>query len=310
MAEKKKTAKTAPKSRVDARKKVNEGKVLAEEKSEPRAKKAAVAENATTTRKSTTKKSAGTKAGAGSVTEKASRKSAVSKSGETSAEKSGGMAYGNAGANPGGIDSANGSAGDVNAAKEIIYSLQAGTPIFVKTADICSAFGKTNQWIGQLTAQGTIHKTKTKYGSLYNLFDTVCDYCSYLEERAKKINEDEAEVEHRRKLAEAKLKESKAFVADLEAKEFQGKMHRSEDVAAMTADLLFFIRGSLLALAGRCAADCAACSDPAQVQKIIEREVFSILEELSEYSYDPQKYDERVRRRAKREVSDDESEEE
>ena len=48
MAEKKKAAKTAPKSRVDARKKVNEGKVLAEEKSEPRAKKAAVAENATT----------------------------------------------------------------------------------------------------------------------------------------------------------------------------------------------------------------------------------------------------------------------
>lgn len=192
-----------------------------------------------------------------------------------------------------------------SSAKQVIFSLEAGTPIFVKTADICTATGKTNQWIGQLTAQGVIHKSKTSHGSLYSLFDTIRAYCAMLEERAKKEDEDVAEIEIKRKKAEAKLKESKATVAELEAKEFQGKMHRSEDVQAMTADLLYFVRGGLIALAGRCASECAASSEPAEVQKIIEREVFAILQDLSNYKYDKKRYDELVRQRMKRELEAD-----
>lgn len=194
---------------------------------------------------------------------------------------------------------------------EVIFSLRAGTPIYVKTADICSAFGKTNQWIGQLTAQGVIHKSQTSHGSLYEIFDTVRSYCAYLEERAKKVDEDTAELELRRKKADAEYKESKAIVAELEAAEYQGTMHRSEDVQKMTADLLFAVRGALRALAGRCATDCAACSSPAEVQKIIEREVSEILKDLSEYKYDRKKYDELVRQRMKREeLREDEEDDE
>lgn len=185
---------------------------------------------------------------------------------------------------------------------EVIFSLRAGTPIFVKTADICSAIGKTNQWVGQLTSQGVIHKSDTKHGSLYNLFETIKAYCAYLEERVKRVDEDTAELDVRRKRAEAEFKEAKATVAMLEADEFQGKMHRSEDVQAMTADLLFFVRGSITALAGRCATDCAASSDPAEIQKIIEREVYDILKDLSEYKYDPKRYDELVRQRMNRDT--------
>lgn len=188
---------------------------------------------------------------------------------------------------------------------KVIYSLDAGTPIFVTAADICTAFDKTKSRISQITGDGIIHKTQTNYGALYNLFDTVRAYCSYLESRAKKADEDTAELELRRKQAEAKLKESKATVAELEAAEFQGKMHRSEDVQAMTADLLYYVRGSLKALAGRCATDCAASSEPAEVQKIIEREVFEILKDLSEYKYDRKRYDELVRQRMKRTIDED-----
>ncbi|MCI8603673.1 MAG: hypothetical protein HFE79_05960 [Ruminiclostridium sp.] len=180
---------------------------------------------------------------------------------------------------------------------QVIFSLRAGTPIFVKTADICAATGKTNQWIGQLTAQGVINKTQTSHGSLYSLFDTIKAYCTMLEDRAKKLDENTSEIEKRKKQAETKLKESKALVEEMKANEFQGKMHRSEDVQAMTADLLYFIRGSLVALAGRCATECAASSEPAEVQKIIEREVFSILSELSEYKYSKKRYEELVRQR-------------
>lgn len=188
---------------------------------------------------------------------------------------------------------------------QVIYLLEAGRPIFVTAADICTALGKTKSRISQMTGDGTIHKTKTNYGSLYNLFETVRTYCKYLESRTKKENEDTAKLELRRKQAEAKLKESKATVAELEAAEFQGKMHRSEDVQAMTADLLYYVRGSLKALAGRCATDCAASSEPTEVQKIIEREVFEILKDLSEYKYDRKRYDELVRQRMKRSVDED-----
>lgn len=190
------------------------------------------------------------------------------------------------------------------APQQILFSLQAGTPIYVKTADICAAFGISNQWVGQLTSQGTIHKTKTSHGMLYELFATVKAYCRYLEERPKKAPEDIAEAERKRKVAEAKIKESKAVVAELQAKEFQGKMHRSEDVQAMTADLLYFVRGSLLALPGRCATDAAACDDPNEVQKILEKEVFAILDDLSNYEYSKKKYDECVRQRMKRDSVD------
>lgn len=190
------------------------------------------------------------------------------------------------------------SAVPADGAGEVIFSLNAGTPIYVKTADICAATGKTNQWIGQLTSQGVIHKTKTNHGALYNLFETIKDYCAMLEGRVKKPDTDASVIELRRKEAEAKLKESKALIAELEAKEFQGKMHRSEDVQAMTAELLYYVRGSLIALAGRCATKCAATSEPAEAQKIIEQEVFAILKDLSEYRYDKKRYDELVRQRA------------
>lgn len=190
-----------------------------------------------------------------------------------------------------------GTAAPVSETGQVIFSLQAGTPIFVKTADICAATGKTNQWIGQLTSQGIINKTLTSHGALYSLFDTIKAYCAMLEDRAKKLDENTSEIEKRKKRAETKLKESKALVEEMKANELQGKMHRSEDVQTMTADLLYFIRGSLVALAGRCATECAASSEPAEVQKIIEREVFSILNELSEYKYSKKRYEELVRQR-------------
>lgn len=185
-------------------------------------------------------------------------------------------------------------------AAEIIYSLKAGAQIYVKTADIVAATGKTTSWIRDITARGIIKETSTKHGTLFNLIPTMRAYCATLE--ARRHDEDTADVELKRKKAEAKLKESKATIAEMQAKEFQGKMHRSEDVQKMTADLLFFVRGGLVALAGRCATDCAASSEPAEVQKIIEHEVHEILKDLSEYKYDPKRYDELVRQRTNREL--------
>lgn len=186
-----------------------------------------------------------------------------------------------------------------------VYILRAGTPVYVKTADICAMTGKSNQWIGQLVSQGTLHKRSTPHGSLFDLTDTIRAYCEMLEARAgPEMSEQEQRRSEARSAADVTLKVAKAQIAKLEADELQGKMHRSEDVAAMTEDLIYTIRGSLMALPGRLAVDVAAATTPAEASEIIRQEVYAVMRELSHYQYDPQKYAERVRERKKWESQD------
>ena len=173
-----------------------------------------------------------------------------------------------------------------------VYVLRAGTPVYVKTADICSMTGKSNQWIGQLVAQGTLHKRSTPHGSLFDVTEAVRAYCSMLEARAGPAKTEEAKA-----AADVTMKIAKANIAKAEADELQGKMHRSEDVAAMTTDLIYAIRGAMMALPGRLAVDVASANSPAEAAEIIRREVNKAMRELSNYRYDPKKYEERVRER-------------
>ena len=89
----------------------------------------------------------------------------------------------------------------------------------------------------------------------------------------------------------------KATIAKLEADELKGTMHRAEDVAALTEDLVYTIRGALNALPGRLAVDVAAVSTPAEASEVIRKEVSKVMRELAGYHYDPKKYEERVRER-------------
>lgn len=189
--------------------------------------------------------------------------------------------------------------------KNSVYVLQAGMPVFLKTADICAITGKSNQWIGQLTSQGVLHKTKTKHGSLYELQPCLKAYCEMLEERAedRSDNPDIEKLEIEKRRADVKAKKAKATMAELEMKELQGKMHRSEDVADMTADLIYAIRGAILALPGRLSIDLASISEPAEISARIQKEVYLLMDELSSYKYDPEKYRERVKERYGREVT-------
>ena len=193
-----------------------------------------------------------------------------------------------------------------------IYVLQPGTPIYLKTADICAITGKSNQWIGQLTSQGILYKKQTPHGALYELSSTIRSYIEMLDARSEEKNDKEQEVEAIKRKAEATFKQAKATVASLEAKERLGKMHRSEDVAAMAEDLIFAVRSALLALPGRLAVDVVSAKDSAEASSIIECEVYKVMEELSNYKYDAAKYQEKVRERLKLETTEhtDDDEEE
>lgn len=189
-----------------------------------------------------------------------------------------------------------------------VYILQAGTPVYIKTADVCAMTGKSNQWIGQLTAQGVLHKKQTAHGALYELTETVSDYIRMLDERSDGRDRDSEDAEKDKLKSEAALKKAKATIASLDAKERLGKMHRSEDVAAMTEDLIFTIRGALLALPGRLAVDVSGAKDAAEASEIIQTEVYTVMEELANYRYDAAKYQERVRERLRLEAVDGDDE--
>ena len=142
----------------------------------------------------------------------------------------------------------------------------------------------------------------------FDLRENAKRYIAYLNGQAGKRDSECLATEKQRLTAEAKIKMAKSVIADLEAKELQGQMHRSEDVAAMTEDLVYTIRGMMLALPGRLAIDAANLTDPAEVSDLIRREVYQIMEELSRYKYDGKKYDERVRKRRKWEKANREDE--
>lgn len=180
-----------------------------------------------------------------------------------------------------------------------VYVLQAGTPVYVKTADVCAATGKSNQWIGQLVNQGTINKTRTPYGGMFEIKSTMR---AYIDERVSgddKARKEEEEIERNKLKAEVTLKAAKAGKETLLYEELKGKMHRSEDVEALTTDLVFTIRGALMALPGRLATAVADAKDAAEVSSIITKEVYDVLGELSQYKYSSTKYAERVRDRMK-----------
>ena len=191
-----------------------------------------------------------------------------------------------------------------------VYVLQAGTPIYVKTADVCAILGKSNQWVGQLTSQGTLNKSKTAHGALYNLSESLSAYTKSIEDKSSD-NPEQKEIELNKLKADVSLRTSKAIVAGLNAKELQGKMHRSEDVAAVTEDLVYTIRSALLALVGRLSTDLVGITDQAELSAKIQDEVYAVMETLSTYKYDSKKYEERVRQRLRKdslEADEDESE--
>ncbi len=162
----------------------------------------------------------------------------------------------------------------------------------VSTTELASILGLTGRRIRQLAEDGVIDKVKD---GRFNLSKSVQGYISL--QRKDKLSEEEEKLEKVRRQSEVTLKASKAQIAKLEAAELQGKMHRSEDVAAMTEDLIYTIRAAIVALPGRLAMDVVTAETAAEASEIIRKEVYKVMKELAAYRYNPKKYEERVRDR-------------
>jgi len=163
----------------------------------------------------------------------------------------------------------------------------------VTSSELACVLGITGRNVRQLVEDGQLEKKDGRF----LLCDSVQRYVAFKSKRDK--DDEEKRLEKTRLTADVTMKASKAQIAKMEADELRGKMHRSEDVAAMTEDLIYTIRGSLMALPGRLAVDVATVTTPAEAAEIIRKEVHALMRELANYQYDPEKYEERVRERRK-----------
>ena len=172
----------------------------------------------------------------------------------------------------------------------------------VETKQLALLFGLTVRRIQQLTQDGILQTEMVGRQRRYDLLGSVRRYIEYLQKRVSEKSggngtQEDADNESRKLRADADLKETKAAMAEAEYDEQLGRLHRSEDVEAMTNDLVFAIRGMLLALPGRLAMDLAPITKPTEISTRVRTEVNAILAELANYKYDPDAYRKRVRDR-------------
>lgn len=191
--------------------------------------------------------------------------------------------------------------------EENVFIVQPRMNIYLKTQDLCILFGVTKQWIGQLVNQGTLIRTETDYGPMFSLMDSAKLYMDSLTEKVKKT-EEEKKLDKARAAAEVKLKVAKAAMAELQAKELQGKMHRAEDVQLFTQGLIDMVKSSLLQLPGQLAVEASLCETAEEAQILIKDAVKEILREVSEFDYDPEKYEALVRERQNLDEKQDDDE--
>lgn len=181
---------------------------------------------------------------------------------------------------------------------------------FVNSKVIADLFGMTTRRVQQLAKEGIISTTKQGNANKYDLFLTVQKYIAYLSDKAnsREMSETDKKSEERKLEAEADLKRAKADIAMLQLEELEGKMHRSEDVEDVMTDLVYSIRSMLMALPGRLAVDVTSANSAAEASEIIRVEVYKVLEEMSNYKYNPEEYARRVKEREGwSELSDEEN---
>lgn len=175
----------------------------------------------------------------------------------------------------------------------------------VSTTELAKVLGLSVRRIQQLAQDGTVPPATR---GRFRLAESVSRYINYI--TGNQLSDEEKKMEKSRKLAEVQIKAAKAAVAKLEANELQGKMHRSEDVQAVTEDMANTLRSLLLGLPGRLAVDVNNARSAAEASVIIRNAVHEVMDEMAKYRYDPEKYEERVRERLNWEqmvVQDDES---
>lgn len=175
-------------------------------------------------------------------------------------------------------------------------------PNYCKVDIIAKLFDLSVRRIQQLTQEGVLPTVavKNEHGRTakrYDLAPTVNRYVKYLSNKAYGRNEKTESLENEKLDKEVRIKDARAQKLELELSELKGEMHRSEDVEAVTNELIYTIRSAILSLPGRLAVDTFNAESAAEASDIIRDEANKILTMLAEHEYDPAAYKRFVRER-------------
>lgn len=169
----------------------------------------------------------------------------------------------------------------------------------VSTTELARILGLSARRVQQMAQDGTVPPATR---GRFRLTDSVQRYITFI--TGNKMSEEEQQTEKARRMAEVSIKAAKATVAKLEANELKGKMHRAEDVAAITEEMANTLRSLLLALPGRLAVDVTNARSAAEASSIIKEAIHEVMREVSKFQYDPAKYEELVRGRLNWDVAE------
>jgi len=171
--------------------------------------------------------------------------------------------------------------------------------VWVPTRKLASWLDLTDNRIRQLEDEGYL-TSKTESGKKkFNLKESVRIYIEYLKRHKENPVLEVMDDEARKLKAEADLKEAKAAIEQMKKAELEATMHRSDDVEAITTDLVMAVRAELLALPGMLAVDVASAQSASEAAGFIKKAVNEILNSLKDYSYNPEEYKKMVREREK-----------
>ncbi len=161
----------------------------------------------------------------------------------------------------------------------------------VNTSELATISGLTIRRIQQLIQDGTIPTVERGKINLSAGIRALVRHSS------RNLTAEDIRIERKRRKADADLKASKAEILRLEAEEMFNRMHRAEDVEAVTNDMVYTIRAALLSLPGRLAGSVAEAATPPEASAVIRKEILNTLTELSDYEFSPERYSERLRER-------------
>lgn len=169
----------------------------------------------------------------------------------------------------------------------------------VTSSEIAKLIGKTSRTVQQLTSDGILPtvevRNKTRVSRKYDRYKTIQAYIKHIEQKASEKNGSDKEQE--RLDVEIETKKIKLRINQMQLEELEGRMHSAKDVEEMTTDLVLCIRSSLLSMPGQLATEMAQISDAQEASCKITEAVYTILNELADYKYNPEEYRKRVRKR-------------
>lgn len=166
------------------------------------------------------------------------------------------------------------------------------------TENLAILFDLSNRRIQQLAQENILPHVSTRPYQ-FDPLPTIREYVKYLQEKIRNAEKDEdsEKAESEKIRADADYKKSRARMAELELKELEGEMHRSEDVEAVMTQLVYTIRSMIVALPGRLAVNTFNANSASEASAIIREECNHVLNELANFRYNPETFSALVKER-------------